>query len=128
MRDHEVATGPGLHAGQPMVLTLALVGGRDTLYSVSMRSEVIASVKGSGSTPGAFMRAAGDFGHTLRWLGLQRAYLPDGTDYAGALHFSSASGYDHGQAVASVPEPAQWAMLSLGPVMLGGLVRRPDAR
>lgn len=125
-KDYEIVKGRGLNPETPMLLTMELISGGATTFSLSMSSEVIASVKRASNMPGSFMSAAGDFGHTLKWLGLSRAYLPDGTPYTGALNFSSASGYDYGRAVTAVPEPAHWALLLGGLGLLAWRTRQPD--
>jgi hypothetical protein len=88
-----------------------------------MNSQSIASVAAT-SEEGSFAASTADFGSTLRWLGIARAYLPDGRPYTGALSITSESGYDYGKLVTAVPEPETHALMLAGLMLIGWSARR----
>ena len=114
LEDFEIFEGPPLI---DFKLTLEASADTANFFDLAMSSRSLVSVKPGAA--GTSSSAVADFGSTFTWLGLSRAYLPDGTPYTGALNITSTSGFNYGQAIAPVPEPATCAMLLAGLGLIG---------
>lgn len=75
--------------------------------SFSSRSR-IAFDGGGGFNNGSFSAIA-DFGHTLRWMGLESVTNADGTPVTGSISVTSASGFDY-----TIPGPGAAGIVLLG--------------
>lgn len=118
-------TGLGMSAFEVATPVLPLDGGDlrvDVVFFAEARARVVSP---DMDARGSFTHAVADFGHTLKWLGLDRVTLADGTPYTGGFTITSASGFDYGQALA-VPEPASAGSLVAGLLLLAGLRRRRE--
>ena len=118
-KDYHNFLGQGLLDFQ---LTLEANADTANSFSLAMSSQSIASIAAAGE--GSFAASTADFGSTLRWLGIARAYLPDGSPYTGALSITSESGYDYGKLVTAVPEPETYALMLGGLMLIGWSTRR----
>jgi hypothetical protein len=85
---------------------------------------------GAISHYGGSAAAGADFGHSVRWLGLNSATV-GGAAYAGPLTLTSESGFDylHGEgSLAPIPAPETYATLLAGLGLLGFAARRRELK
>jgi hypothetical protein len=93
-------------------------GGLPVSLSFSSRSR-IAFDAGGGFNNGSF-DAVADFGHTLRWIGLDSVTNLDGTPFTGTFSVTSASGFDD-----TIPTPNAAVIMLLSCADEAGLSRQP---
>ncbi len=78
---------------------------------------------------GEAVDAAGNFGNTMLWEGLQSMALQNGAPYTGAIQLTADSGFDYTQAATeTAPEPGTWLLAGFGVALAFGAKRFPVYR
>jgi hypothetical protein len=92
-----------------IIWTREAAGNAGLPVSLSFSSHSWVSFDGGGGFNNGSFDAVSDFGHTLRWMGLDSVTNADGTPFTGSFSVTSASGVDY-----TIPAPGAAGIVLVG--------------